>query len=190
MLRGSRTLLRARLPADAEVVHALWSDIETWLLAATVPFIPQTVEGVRRRLESEEADPSASADSLWLMAEPVTDPDGSAAIGMACLWAIDQFNRRAHVSVVLLPEWRGKGHGTEMLTLLSRYAFRLRNLRRLEIETLERNTAMRSLAQRCGFGAEGRLRQRDYDAGRWSDVIVYGLLAEDIPQNSTPEARG
>jgi len=180
MLRGSRTQFRARLPADADLVYRLWSDIETWLLLATVPFIPLTVEGVRRRLDSEQADGSAPADSLWLIAETVTDPAEPAVIGTAGLWAIDQFNRRAHVSLVLLPEWRGQGYGTEMLLLLCRYAFSLRDLRRLELETLERNTAMRSLAERCGFSVEGRLRQRDYDAGRWSDVIVYGHLAEDL----------
>jgi RimJ/RimL family protein N-acetyltransferase len=169
------------------VVYNLWSDVETWLLLATVPFIPPTVEGVRRRLESEQADPSVSADALWLMAETVADPVETAVIGMAGLWAIDQFNRRAHVSLVLLPERRGMGFGTEMLFLLCRYAFRLRDLRRLELETLERNTAMRSLAERCGFSVEGRLRQRDYDAGRWSDVIVYGRLAEDLLQDTASE---
>lgn len=187
MLRGSRILLRARLPADAEVVYSLWSDVETWLLLATMPFVPPTVEGIRRRLECEQADPSVSADSLWLMAETVADPVETAVVGMAGLWGIDHFNRRAHVSLVLLPEWRGKGFGAEMLSLLCRYAFRLRDLRRLELETLERNSAMRSLAEHCGFIAEGRLRQRDYDAGRWSDVLVYGLLAEDLLEDSVSE---
>src|SRR5690348_6770030 len=156
MLRGSRTQLRARLPADADLAYRLLSDVETWLLLATAPFIPPTAEGIRRRLESEQTDGSASADSLWLMAETVTDPAEPAAIGMAGLWAIDQFNRRAHVSLVLLPEWRGQGYGAEILFLLCRYAFCLRGLRRLELETLERNTAMRSLAERGGFSVEGR----------------------------------
>jgi RimJ/RimL family protein N-acetyltransferase len=131
-----------------------------------------------------------SVGSLWLMAETEVDPVGTAVIGMAGLWAIDHFNRRAHVSLVLLPEWRGKGFGADMLTLLCRYAFRLRDLRRLELETLERNGAMRSLAERCGFSAEGRLRRRDYDAGRWSDVLVYGLLAEDLRPDDTSAGWG
>lgn len=179
-MRGPRTLLRARLPPDAEILHALWSDAETWLLTATVPYAPESVDSMRLRLEREAASPSA--DTVWLTAEVHVDEDRPAAIGVAGLWGMDQFNRRAHVSIALLPYWRGKGYGTELLTTLCRYAFVLRGMRRLEAETLERNTAMQSLAQRCGFACEGRLRQRDYDGGRWSDVLLYGLLVTDFAE--------
>jgi RimJ/RimL family protein N-acetyltransferase len=132
---------------------------------------------------------SPPGDSVWLTAEVIEGNTPPVAIGMAGLWGIDQFNRRAHISLTLLPEWRGKDYGTELLTTLCRYAFHLRGLRRLEVETLSRNVAMQSLARRCGFKPEGCLRQRDHDAGRWTDVLLYGLLDTEMPSASLDRSR-
>jgi RimJ/RimL family protein N-acetyltransferase len=79
----------------------------------------------------------------------------------------------------LLPEARGQGYGTEVIRLLCRYGFRNRNLRRLELETLASNTAMRRTAEKCGFVHEGTQRDREYDGDGFADLVIYGLLRRD-----------
>ncbi|MEE3918123.1 GNAT family protein [Micromonospora sp. BRA006-A] len=94
------------------------------------------------------------------------------------LWGIDVQQARPprhHAA----PEARGQGYGTEVIRLLCRYGFRNRNLRRLEIETLAANTAMRRTAERCGFVHEGTQRERGYDGDGFGDMVIYGLLRRD-----------
>ncbi|MBK3583537.1 GNAT family N-acetyltransferase [Streptomyces sp. MBT57] len=88
---------------------------------------------------------------------------GGALIGTATLWSIDTHSRSGHVGLSLLPAARGKGYGTDVVAALCHFGFALRNLHRLQIETLADNTAMlRSAAGLeagpCSLGAcpEGR----------------------------------
>jgi RimJ/RimL family protein N-acetyltransferase len=52
-------------------------------------------------------------------------------------------------------------------------------LRRLELETLASNTAMRRTAEACGFTHEGTQREREYDGDGFADMVIYGLLRRD-----------
>jgi RimJ/RimL family protein N-acetyltransferase len=74
--------------------------------------------------------------------------------------------------ISLLPEARGQGYGAEVIRLLCRYGFRNRNLRRLELETLASNTAMRRTAEACGFTHEGTQRERGCDGDGFADMVI------------------
>ncbi len=105
------------------------------------------------------------------------------------IWGIDQFNQFAHLGLALVPRARGQGYGVELLNLLCRYGFWLRNLRRLELETLADNAPMRRAAQRCGFVHEGTQRGREYDGNGFADIALYGLLREEwIPQAASTDS--
>jgi RimJ/RimL family protein N-acetyltransferase len=84
--------------------------------------------------------------------------------------------RVAHVGIALLPAARGHSYGRDAVTIICRYGFRLRLLRRIELETGATNTAMRTVAERVGFTLEGMLRERYYDGTGFGDVALYGLL--------------
>jgi hypothetical protein len=56
---------------------------------------------------------------------------------------------------------------------------RNRNLRRLELETLASNTAMRRTAEACGFTHEGTQRERGCDGDGFADMVIYGLLRRE-----------
>ena len=100
--------------------------------------------------------------AVSFLAEAVAD---GKFLGGASVWGINAFNRYAHLGISLVPEARGQGYGAEAIQLLVVcYGFRNRNLRRLEVEMLAANTAMRRTAEACGFThedpAEARVRRR------------------------------
>jgi RimJ/RimL family protein N-acetyltransferase len=95
------------------------------------------------------------------------------------IWSICSSARASSYVVSLLPAARGQGYGTEVIRLLCQYGFRNRNLRRLELETLASNTAMRRTAETCGFTHEGTQREREYDGDGFADMVIYGLLRRD-----------
>lgn len=70
----------------------------------------------------------------------------------------------------------GKGYVTEACRLLVDYLFNVHSYHRLELLTAPENAASVRIAQKCGFQAEGTLRQSFFINGRYQDVTVFGLL--------------
>ncbi|SCK55171.1 Acetyltransferases, including N-acetylases of ribosomal proteins [Streptomyces sp. ScaeMP-e48] len=112
---------------------------------------------------------------------------GGALIGTATLWSIDTHSRSGHVGLALLPAARGKGYGTDVVATLGHYGFALRNLHRLQTETLADNTAMLRSAERNGFVREGVLCSSAWLLGEFLDEVL-GLLGQDWKQD--PAALG
>jgi RimJ/RimL family protein N-acetyltransferase len=95
------------------------------------------------------------------------------------MWGIDAHNRAAQVGLAPLPAFRGRGWSTQVLELLCRYAFVVRGLHRLHLETHSANLPMIRSAKRAGFAEEGVLREAAWTLGAFADVVVMGLLARD-----------
>jgi RimJ/RimL family protein N-acetyltransferase len=192
MLASERVRLRAMVPDDADVLYEMWSDPELHLLTDDSPILPESLPARRARLEKSLVEPNAEVARFT--AETTAD---ATVIGTCLLWGIDAFNQFAHLGISLLPAARGHGYGREMVGLLCRYGFRFRNLHRIELETLATNTAMRALAESCGFALEGTQREQAWDGEGFSDIILYGLLRSEWrrapagdPQPGTPGQEG
>ncbi|GAA3778920.1 GNAT family N-acetyltransferase [Micromonospora maritima] len=176
MFATDRVRLRPPTPDDAPDLFRLHSDPELHLITDGDPFVPHHVGQVRARLEKRASEPADEDSPVSLLVETVAD---GTFLGSSTLWGMNVFNRYAHLGITLLPEARGQGYGTDVIRLLCRYGFRNRNLRRLELETLASNTAMRRTAEKCGFVHEGTQREREYDGDGFADMVVYGLLRRD-----------
>ncbi|MFC4019930.1 GNAT family N-acetyltransferase [Micromonospora sp. GCM10011542] len=176
MFATDRVRLRPPTPDDAPDLFRLNGDPELHLITDGEPFLPRHVGQVRARLERQVTEPPDGQTSVLLLAETVAD---GTFLGRGTLWGINAFNQFGHLGIALLPEARGQGYGTEVIRLLCRYGFRNRNLRRLELETLASNTAMRRTAETCGFVHEGTQREREYDGNGFVDMVIYGLLRRD-----------
>jgi [ribosomal protein S5]-alanine N-acetyltransferase len=90
------------------------------------------------------------------------------------------------VGIVLAPEHRGRGIGTEAQRLLAHHLFDTTSVHRLTANTEADNLAEQRSLERCGFRREALLRQAGFRGGRWRDVVVYGLLRDDLV---TPDER-
>jgi RimJ/RimL family protein N-acetyltransferase len=175
MFATERVRLRPPTPDDAPNIFRLHGDPELHLITDGDPFLPRHEGQVRARLEKQVTEPPDGETTVSLLAETVVD---GTFLGSGVLWGIDAFNRYAHIGISLL-EARRQGYGTEVIRLLCRYGFRHRNLRRLELETLASNTAMRRTAEACGFTHEGTQREREYDGDGFADMVTYGLLRRE-----------
>jgi len=180
MFATDRTRLRAKTPDDAEAMFDLRSDPETHLLAEDEPMLPISVASIRARLEKDLEEPNDGTHWVGFAIESVAD---GRLVGSCSLWGIDSFNRTAHIGISMRKDVRGKGHGRDAVALLCRYGFRMRNMQKIELETLGNNTAMSRVAEACGFTLEGRLRQRAYDGETYQDMLVYGILRSEWEQS-------
>src|SRR3990172_8705957 len=85
-------------------------------------------------------------------------------------------DRRAFVGYWVAPWARRRGVATRALRLVSRWAMREMGLVRLALYTLEGNVGSQVVAERCGFGREGVLR--NYDDG--GDCVMFSLVPADL----------
>ena len=74
------------------------------------------------------------------------------------------------------PKLAGRGYVTEACRLLIDHLFKAYQYHRLELLSAPENEASVRIAQKCGFRAEGTLRQSFFINGRYQDVQVFSLL--------------
>ncbi|SNT03092.1 Protein N-acetyltransferase, RimJ/RimL family [Anaerovirgula multivorans] len=101
-------------------------------------------------------------------------------IGQMGLLKIDWKNRTAEVGIVIgKKDLLGKGIGTEAMRLLQQFAFERMNLNRLELTVHDFNARAIKCYEKSGFTLEGRLRQKYYFNGKYTDIIIMSILKEE-----------
>jgi len=101
-------------------------------------------------------------------------------IGRAVIQWIEWANDHGFICLGIgAAEDRGKGYGSQALSMLLRFAFAELNLFRLSAIVQEYNTVAINLLKKHGFVEEVRRRQSlERDGRRW-DLLVFGLLNDE-----------
>jgi RimJ/RimL family protein N-acetyltransferase len=150
------------------------NDVELMMLASGRPWRPESRALADRRFAQEIEDPPD--DRIPFAVEELAT---SKLAGQAQMWGVDTHHRSAHLGFRLLPAFRGRGLGKDLIAVLCDYGFRVRCFHRLQIDTLASNEASRGAAAANGFALEGRLRHAAWVAGAFVDGVVLGLVADD-----------
>lgn len=130
----------------------------------------------QREAEADERVASSDESVVALIIEA----DGR-AVGDINLFNIDERNRSAMLGLsIWRTEDRGRGYGTDAVRALVRWAFRQKNLHRIELGVAPHNERAVRVYERVGFVAEGRRRESHYEDGRYVDDIIMGLLRSDF----------
>ena len=107
-----------------------------------------------------------------------TSVDG--AVGLATLTNIDWKNRTATHGIKLAnKKYGGRGIGIDTVMTIMRYAFDELQLHRLDGGGFDDNEASKCLYMRCGWSVEGKKRECIYKRGKYHDLLVIGILAND-----------
>jgi len=152
-LVGERVVLRLARPEDADALAQGFTD--------------DPAMGAMLGVESDQEN------AAWLR---TTFPADSEVIGEIGLVGISWPNRRAGLSILVLPGSRRAGVGREAIELLVGWAHSELGLHRIELHTLLENAAMQGLAEASGFTREGVLRDYSFERGRFVDNVVYARL--------------
>lgn len=174
MMRGKKTGLRARHEADVQVLHeGLHNEVATRSREDTRPWLP-IPPGSAHSPFAIAAEPSDGAVPF-----SVVELESEALAGAALMWGIDMHNRTARLGISVLPAFRDRGLGTDVVRVLCEYGFAVRGLQRLQVDTLADNAPMIAAARKAGFTLEGTQRRSAWVYGEFADVVLLGLLAHE-----------
>ncbi len=113
----------------------------------------------------------------------IIDKDGSAyyaihndqVVGWCDVFPLDnpRQKHRGYLGMGLLPEYRGKGLGTQLMTAVLAHA-KKSGLEKVELHVYTTNIAAIALYKRCGFEEEGIIRKYRKLNGQYFDSMAMG----------------
>ncbi|MFB7225265.1 GNAT family N-acetyltransferase [Streptomyces sp. NPDC056227] len=175
--RGQRTTFAPLDVDDAELIHEWRSEPVT---AHELGVWPRSLSAVRERIERDQEDEDRD-DFVVLL------PDGT-PIGHIALIDQDMADGTAEVMIMLAPQWRGQGLGTDALDALLDLAFGELPLQRIEASTHTDNTACLTALASAGFVHEGTRRSACLHRGSRKDLAVLAVLRSEWEALDRPRA--
>lgn len=159
---------------DAEI-EARWTENAEYLhLLGFEPAYPMTSGQIRQKYEESRKQ----GDREFLFAIRARADDR--LVGFAKIFWVAWSQQGAALQLGIGDAAdRGRGYGREALRLLLHYAFAELNLHRLMALTPEDNVAARRLLTQAAFSLDVRQRSALNRRGRSSDLLLYGLLADE-----------
>jgi RimJ/RimL family protein N-acetyltransferase len=170
-LAGDGFELRRATSEDVEFMAELASheDVEPFMAAVSA----REQEELTLELELAAAEPQYHGRFI---VEVDGEPVGVMAFEVA--------NRRSRVanlrSLMLLPEYRGRGIADAAARLLVHHLFFDLDYHRVQLECYGFNERAIRHAERSGFVREGVKRKAYWRHGEWVDGVLFGLLREDL----------
>jgi ribosomal-protein-alanine N-acetyltransferase len=186
--RGRRVYLRILLPEDLEYLSD-WADD---------PFLQRMVgsEFLRSFKHAYDKDPSFYEAALndptqvvfVIMAVDQREPRWKKPLGLVRLFGIHLQEGYAFLET-LLGDQRAirRGFGVEAGKLICAYGMDVLGLRRIEAKVYEYNRLSINSLIRHGFRQEGVLRRAGFFGGRHYDVLVFGILREELENQRKTE---
>jgi len=101
-------------------------------------------------------------------------------IGNIGFHELDWRNRNAEFGIMIGEKaYWNQGFGTEAVRLLLRHGFETLNLNRIFLRVFENNPGAIRAYEKAGFIHEGRLRQAEFQEGKFLDILLMSVLRSE-----------
>jgi [ribosomal protein S5]-alanine N-acetyltransferase len=172
-LKTERLVLRPFAESDAESIYALQSNARVLRLWDSPPWTERNRAdefiAACRKMEEEGSGARFAIETL----------SNNAFVGWCSMFRWSPVYRSLGIGYCFdEPAW-GKGHATEAVRAMLRWAYETLDLNRVEAELDTRNAASARVLEKLGFEREGLRREDCVVLGEVSDSWIYGLLRRD-----------
>ncbi|MFF0834806.1 MULTISPECIES: GNAT family N-acetyltransferase [unclassified Streptomyces] len=172
---GSRVRLRGIEPDDWRACMRFAAEQER---LGDVLYPPRSAEGYRAWAR-EQAAADHGRDCFQLAVEAA---DSGEIVGTVGTYHADARAGWFEYGVMIGADQRHKGYASEAVVMLLRFMFAERRYHKCQARVFAYNEGSLALHRRLGFVEEGRLREHVFLVGRYHDLVLMGMLAEEFSQ--------
>jgi RimJ/RimL family protein N-acetyltransferase len=173
LFEGQHLRLTALNKDDLTLVTQWYKDSEFFRNYDATPAFPHESEKWEQWLADRQQDKASFLFAIRLITT-------GRLIGWTEIEGILWTQRNAWLSIAIGdPTQRGKGFGTEAVSLLLDYAFNELNLHRIQLTVFAYNQAAIHMYEKLGFTREGSYREFVERDGQRYDMLLYGMLARE-----------
>ncbi|MEK4487249.1 GNAT family N-acetyltransferase [Psychrobacillus sp. FSL H8-0484] len=170
-LEGKKVYFKALRIEDVQEIHDYASDQEVsrfigWNLMSTLEESRQHIDIMLKR-------ELAGTHLYSSIVEKLTQ----AIIGTAMIFNFDQEANQAEIGYVLHKQHWGKGYGTEVVALMSDFAFESLNLHKLHAVVVHANIGSARILEKNRYELEGRLKDHYFIADKYYDALLFGKIS-------------
>ncbi len=177
--RGKRVSLRTLVPGDLELLAEWVED----------PFLERMVgsEFLHAYKHVYDKDPSfyeaVLTDPTQVVLVVMANKGWTKPLGLVRLFNIHLLEGWAFLETMITDQTALRlGFGIEASKLISYYGVDVLGLRRIEAKVYAYNALSINSLKRHGFHQEGVLRKAGFQGGQACDVVVFGILKEEIEE--------
>ena len=84
------------------------------------------------------------------------------------------------IGITIGSRYWDRGYGQDSIRVLLKYLFNELGAIRVELEVMKSNLRARNCYKKCGFKEEGILRNKYYMDGEYDDIIIMGLIKDEM----------
>lgn len=178
-LVGDRVVLRPFRPDDVDAMGPVLADPEVLRLTGSATTTAQ-VEAADAELDERTrrwyASRAAQADRLDLA---IVDRSSGRCVGEVVLNELRPEQDACNLRILVGPDGRGRGLGSEAVRLVVDHAFATTDLHRISLDVQADNVRARRAYAGAGFQVEGLLRDEHVFDGVRSDTVLMAVLRTD-----------
>lgn len=174
MLKGDKVVLRPMRREYLARYGEFLNDIELQLLSSDEAPMPMEHERLLKQFDEHLARPRS--EFIWFAIEV----QGGKFVGQCILHRFDQAARTCELGITIGDaDYMNRGYGRDAVSLLTRYAFRLLNMRKVWLTTNATNVRAQKAFAAAGFEEEARLRNHIWLDGRYDDLVYMAAFRDD-----------
>ncbi|HEY4626085.1 MAG TPA: GNAT family protein [Blastococcus sp.] len=169
--REGEVILRESTPADVPLAIELSTDPYVPLIG-TLP-AQASEEQALAWIDRQRGERLAQRRGLSFA---IAEADTNLAVGQIGLWLAELPQGRATAGYFVGPSARGRGIAAAALVALTRFAWTIPDLHRIELYIEPWNVASTRTAERAGYEREGLLRSHQRIGGARRDMLLYAAI--------------
>ncbi|HOP06106.1 MAG TPA: GNAT family protein [candidate division Zixibacteria bacterium] len=170
-LIGAKVYLRPATPTDLENMW-LWRALSEPQSMSSHPLILRTAAEF---MEGFKARNITDAEQRFAICRK----KDKMPVGIVRFFGFNSLNRSAELGLIVDPDERKNGYGSEAIMILTDYLFDYRGLYKVHAQTAAFNKGTVALLESLGFHRDGILRSHYFFNKEFHDGYIYSLLLSD-----------
>ena len=171
--QGERITLRAVEPGDAAFFFTLQQDTERGRLLDFLP--PPSSKAALETWAREQSQKELENDVFQWIIEAAGEP-----VGSIVTHTVSPRNGTFSYGLEVARNHQRKGYAKEAVTLVLHYYFGELRYQKAHISVQENNAGSLALHRSSGFKHEGTQRRMVFQKGRYLDLLLFGLTADEL----------